>query len=107
MAAPDTATLVGITERSVAGEDDASIEAVLARTSAQLEQARFEVALAARVQQRLLDEIARLQELLADAEAERVALREQIDRRDRLLSQIFASRSWRWTQRLRRVIGRP
>src|SRR5581483_7864527 len=71
-----------------------------------LEPARFDLDLSNRVQERLLKEIERLEQRLADAEAERLELLEQVNHRDRLLTQIFRSRSWRWTQALRRSLGR-
>lgn len=86
---------------------DATIEALLGRTSAQLDQARADVALTARLQARLLEEIERLERRLEDAEAERLELLEKVTHRDRLLGQIFASRSWRWANALRRLLGRP
>jgi hypothetical protein len=78
----------------------------LGRTSVQLEQARFEIALANRVQERLLKEIERLEHRLSDTEAERLELLERVDDRDRLLAQVFSSRSWRWAQTLRKFLGR-
>jgi chromosome segregation ATPase len=86
---------------------DEALEALLGRTSARLEQVSGDLALATRVQARLREEVACLERRLADAEAERLALAEKIDERDRLLAQVFASRSWRWTERLRRLLGRP
>jgi chromosome segregation ATPase len=83
-----------------------SIDEALGRTGAQLDQARFELTLARRVQARLLKEIERLEHRLADSESERLELLERVDERDRLIAQIFGSRSWRWAQLLRRVFGR-
>ncbi len=86
--------------------EHAPIEEALGRLSAELEQARFDLELATKVRARLEREVARLEWRLAEAEANRDELREQRDDRDRLLSSIFASRSWRWTQLLRRFLGR-
>jgi hypothetical protein len=110
MAQPDSSVDLGPVEGVGASGDglneDAPIEAVLGRTSAQLEQARFEIGLAARLQERLLREIERLEHSLADAQAEHLELLEQVNHRDLLLSQVFSSRSWRWAQTLRRILGR-
>ena len=86
--------------------EDASIEAVLGRTVARLDQARAEAALAVRQSERLRDEIELLERRLADSEAERLELLEKVEQRDRLLSQIFGSRSWRMGQALRHLLGR-
>ena len=83
-----------------------SLEAALGRAGGQLEQARFELTLTARVQERLLREIDRLEQRLTDTESERTELLEQVAHRDRIIGQIFASRSWRWAQALRRMLGR-
>jgi hypothetical protein len=92
---------------TTAGEGgEAALEAQLGRRSAQLEAARAEIALAAQVRARLLEELDRLERRLGDAEAERLDLLEKLEKRDRLLSQIFGSRSWRWAQVMRRVLGR-
>jgi len=85
---------------------DATLEAILGRTLAQLEQSRAEVALAAEIRTRLQAEIEQLERRLHDAEAERVDLIDKVDHRDRILSQIFGSRSWRWAQALRRTLRR-
>jgi hypothetical protein len=47
-----------------------------------------------------------LERRLHIAEAECLELRDKVDHRDRLLSQVFGSRSWRWTQAMRRALGR-
>lgn len=91
------------TARDVVG---VALEAEVARSRVSLDQARFEIDLATRVQERLLKEIDRLEHRLADTEAERLELLEQVTHRDRLLAQVFSSRSWRWTQALRRRLGR-
>lgn len=83
-----------------------SLQAALGRAGGQLEQARFELTLTARVQERLLREVERLEQRLSDAESERNELLEQVAHRDRIIAQIFGSRSWRWAQALRRVLGR-
>ena len=88
------------------GQGDGSVEALLGRTSAQLDEARAGVALAAQLRARLLGEIERLEQRLRDSEAERFELLEKLSHRDGLLSQIFGSRSWRWTHALRRMLGR-
>lgn len=89
-----------------AGVADAPPATTLARTHVRLEQAKFEIELGVRVQERLLREIDRLEQRVADVEAERLELLEQVNHRDRLLTQVFSSRSWRWTQALRRRLGR-
>jgi hypothetical protein len=88
------------------GAADASLEALVGRTSAQLDRARAGVALAAQLRERLQDEIDRLERRLADAEAERLELLGKVDDRDRRLKQILGSRSWRWAQAVRRILGR-
>ncbi|MBM4246829.1 MAG: hypothetical protein FJ148_24060 [Deltaproteobacteria bacterium] len=91
-------------------EPDAAGDAlarVLGRTSAQLDEARAAAELAESVRERLASDVCRLERRLADVEAERDELREKVKYRDRLLAQIFGSRSWRWTQALRRRLGRP
>jgi len=85
---------------------DASIAALLGRTCAQLENARADVALAARLQARQCEEIEHLERRLQDSEVERLELLDKLNHRDGLLSQIFGSRSWRWTHALRRMLGR-
>lgn len=102
------------TERlAPAGGDDAEREgsrdalaAALGRTSAQLDEARAAAALAEALRQRLLADVRRLERRLHDAEAECQELAEKVKQRDRLLSQVFGSRSWRWTQALRRTLKR-
>ncbi len=96
------------THATVGGEGaaDASLEALVGRTSAQLDQARADVALAAQLRARLQDEIERLERRLADAEVERLELLVKVDDRDRLLTQVLGSRSWRWGRALRRVLRR-
>jgi len=83
-----------------------ALESLLGRTSAQLDHARGELALATQLRSRMQEEITRLERRLRDAEAECLELRGELERRDRLLGQILDSRSWRWTQALRRVVGR-
>jgi hypothetical protein len=85
---------------------DASLEALLGRTTVELERARADLTLAAQVRTRLQDEIERLECRLADAEAERLDLLGKIDDRDRLLGQVLGSRSWRWGRVLRRLLVR-
>jgi hypothetical protein len=72
-----------------------------------LEQRRAELALAAEVRARLQAEVEHLEHRLHDAEVERSDLTDKLTHRDRLLGQIFGSRSWRWTQALRRMLRRP
>lgn len=88
------------------GTDPASLAEALGRTSAQLDEARAEARLADELRQRLLADVRRLERRLQDAEAECHELAEKVKHRDRLLSQIFGSRSWRWTQALRRSLRR-
>ena len=88
------------------GTDPASLAEALGRTSAQLDEARAEARLADELRQRLLADVRRLERRLQDAEAECHELAEKVKHRDRLLSQIFGSRSWRWTQALRRSLKR-
>lgn len=85
---------------------DAGLEALLGRTVTELDRARAELALALQLRARLLGEIERLERRLRDAEAERLELLEKVHHRDRILTQIFGSRSWRWAQALRRMRGR-
>lgn len=111
MSASDAAKrLAQVDPPSAAGElssvEDRRIEEALGRMSAELEQARFELALVKGVRARLEREVERLAQRLADAEASRSELGERVNERDRLLATVFASRSWRWAQALRRVIGR-
>jgi hypothetical protein len=106
MAQPDVLAGNGGVEGATPTSDDAAIEAVLGRTTAKLEQARFDMGLAARLQKRLLDEIDRLEGRLAESDAERLELVEKVHDRDRMLGKIFGSRSWRWAQALRRMLGR-
>lgn len=96
-----------------AGGDDAepgrsrdALAATLGRTSAQLDEARAAARLAEELRQRLLADVRRLERRLQDAEAECHDLAEKVKHRDRLLAQIFGSRSWRWTQALRRTLKR-
>jgi len=89
-------------DRSATG----SLESLLGRTSAELDRVNAELALDARLRSRLQDEVERLERRLRDAEAQCLELGEKVDHRDRLLGQIFASRSWRWAQVMRRVLGR-
>lgn len=96
----------GATAEPARDDVDAALESILGRTLAQLEQSRAEVALAAEIRTRLQAEIEQLERRLHDAEAERVDLIDKVDHRDRILSQIFGSRSWRWAQALRRTLGR-
>jgi hypothetical protein len=93
-------------ERSRA-DVDATLEALLGRTVTELEQRRAELALAAEVRARLQAEVEHLEHRLHDAEVERSDLIDKLTHRDRLLGQIFSSRSWRWTQALRRMLRRP
>lgn len=88
------------------GTDPASLAEALGRTSAQLDEARAEARLADELRQRLLADVRRLERRLQDAEAECHELAEKVKHRDRLLSQVFGSRSWRWTQALRRSLRR-
>ena len=88
------------------GTDPASLAEALGRTSAQLDEARAEARLADELRQRLLADVRRLERRLQDAEAECHELAEKVKHRDRLLSQVFGSRSWRWTQALRRSLKR-
>lgn len=91
-----------------AGADvDTTLETLLARTVTDLEQSRAELALAAEIRARLQGEVEHLERRLHDAEVERSDLIDKVAHRDRLLSQIFGSRSWRWAQALRRMLGRP
>ena len=83
-----------------------SLESLLGRTSAELDRANAELALATRLQTRTQDDVERLERRLRDAEVQCLELREKLDYRDRLLSQVFASRTWRWAQALRRALGR-
>jgi chromosome segregation ATPase len=83
------------------------LAAALGRASAQLDEARAAAALADGLRERLANDVRRLERRLADVEAERDELLEKLNHRDRLLTQIFGSRSWRWTQGLRRRLGRP
>lgn len=84
-----------------------ALATALGRTSAQLDEARAAAALAESLRERLAGDVRRLERRLADVEAERDELLDRLKHRDRLLSQIFGSRSWRWTQTLRRRLGRP
>lgn len=86
--------------------DGDSLESLLGRTSAQLDRAVADLALATRLRERMQQEIDRLERRLRDAEAECAELRDKVDHRDRLLSLIFGSRSWRWAQAMRRAVGR-
>lgn len=104
---PGASRTADATPSAGAGASDEPIEFLLGRTSARLEHVRGELALAMRVQARLREEVEHLERRLRDAEAERLALAEKVDERDRLLTLVFASRSWRWAQALRRVLGRP
>jgi hypothetical protein len=88
------------------GASDEPLEALLGRTSAQLDAARAEVALAATLRDRLLAEIEQLERRLQDSEIERIELADKIAHRDRILAQVFGSRSWRWAQALRRMLRR-
>jgi septal ring factor EnvC (AmiA/AmiB activator) len=89
-------------------KDDAddALEALLGRTSAQLDEARAELALAETVRARLAAEVERLEHRLRESEAERLELADKIAHRDRIITQVFSSRSWRWTQALRRLLRR-
>jgi len=99
----------GTAERTATGGEAAHgpLEELLGRTSAELDAALAELALSAKVRSRLEVEVERLEQRLRDAEGERRELREKLDHRDRLLGQVFGSRSWRWTQAVRRLVGRP
>ncbi len=88
------------------GGSDAALEERLARLSAELEQARFELALAARIRERLEREVAHLEQSVSELEDERVALRDDVKERDRIIGVIFESRSWKWMQALRRLLRR-
>lgn len=88
------------------GTDPASLAEALGRTSAQLDEARAAARLSEELRQRLLADVRRLERRLQDAEAECHELAEKVKHRDRILSQIFGSRSWRWTQALRRTLKR-
>jgi hypothetical protein len=109
MAQPEVAAGPGHLDTTPTNGDSPTkpvIEEALGRTSVQLEQAQFELALASRVRERLLKEIERLEQRLSDTEVERLELLERVNERDRLIAQVFSSRSWRWAQSLRRLIGR-
>lgn len=110
MAQREVATDLWPLEPSASNGDSAaaheSLEAALGRAGGQLDQARFELTLKTRVQERLLKEIERLERRLDDSETERMELLEQVVHRDHIISQIFGSRSWRWSQSLRRLLGR-
>lgn len=83
-----------------------ALAAALGRTSAQLDEARAAAALAESLRDRLAADVRRLERRLQDVEAECHELAEKVKHRDRLLSLIFGSRSWRWTQALRRTLKR-
>lgn len=85
---------------------EAPLEELLGRATADADRARAEAALAAEIRTRLEREVERLERQLRDAEAERLELLARVEDRDRLLSRIFGSRSWRFTQALRRLLGR-
>jgi Skp family chaperone for outer membrane proteins len=66
----------------------------------------FERDLARRIQKRLETEIQRLQNHVAAIEADRNALRQRLDERERYLGALHASRGWRILQALRGLFGR-
>lgn len=82
------------------------LAAALGRSSAVVDALRADLALAERARSRLAAELRDVRRRLEDVEAERLELTEKIRHRDRLLTQIFGSRSWRWTQALRRTLKR-
>jgi len=109
MTQPEVAVRSERVDPARANGESSSAEGIgeaLGRSRVQLEQSRFELELGKRVQERLLKEIEQLERRLADREAERLELLERVEERDRLLSQVFGSRTWRWSQRLRRLLRR-
>jgi chromosome segregation ATPase len=88
------------------GESRDALAEALGRTSAQLDAARADLALSESVRQRLAAEVQRLKRRLDDVEVERAELADKVRHRDGLLGLVFASRSWRWTQALRRALRR-
>ena len=83
-----------------------SVYETLGTLSAEVEKLRFELAMVQRVEARQRGEIVRLERRIAVLETERRELIDQVAHRDRLLTLIQSSRSWRWTQALRRRLGR-
>ncbi len=78
----------------------------LGTLSTEVENLRFKLAMAQQVEGRQRGEIARLERRIAVLETERRELIGQVAHRDRLLTLIQSSRSWRWTQAVRRRLGR-
>jgi chromosome segregation ATPase len=83
-----------------------ALAAALGRSSAQLDALRADLALSESVRERLAAEVQRLRRRLDDAEIERTELADKLRHRDGLIGQVFGSRSWRWTQALRRALRR-
>jgi hypothetical protein len=79
-------------------------EAVRLRT--EVEDLRHQLAIAQRVSGRRAQEVDRLERELALRATECEGYRRQYEERSRLVGLIFASRSWRVAQWLRRFLGR-
>lgn len=77
-----------------------------ARPEPDLEEALFERDLARRIRGRLETEIRRLHHHINLVEADREALRQRLEERERYVSAIHASRGWRFLQWGRGLFGR-
>ena len=73
---------------------------------ATLEELRFQQDLDRRTNRRLSSEIEKLTSRIHEMESDRRSLLALLEERDRLVAVIFASRSWRAMQALRRLLGR-
>ena len=88
------------------GPETAQLAAEIGRLGVELEKDRFDLEMAKQVQLRQRGEIGNLERRIAVLEAERRELIDQVAHRDRLITAIQSSRSWRWAQGLRRRLGR-
>ncbi|MBY0279286.1 hypothetical protein K2Z84_28460 [Candidatus Binatia bacterium] len=89
-----------------AGAPSETLAEALGRASARVDALRADLDVSERVRLRLAEELRRLGRRIEDVEAECRELSERVRHRDRLLAQIFGSRSWRVTQALRRALKR-
>lgn len=83
---------------------DGTAEAV--RAEVERDGLRFELSLSRRAEERLIDEIRRCENRLAQSEAEKAALRGRLAEREQYLGAIHTSAGWRLLQFVRGLFGR-
>jgi hypothetical protein len=81
-------------------------EEEVARLQVALEQSRHDQEVLRELKTRLKRELSSLDRRVVELEGERDSLLARLSERDRVLDVMKQSRSWRWTQALRRLLGR-